>query len=322
MKSSHCFRHLKFVRYCVTLVGLYLLVGAAPTIETFAQALTDQVETKNLEANNEIQEDVFSGPQPGEKIRSFRVLCVAGDEPRELEIATETDGRTTLICFVHKLSNDDRVLYGLGLVDFYVSRYEELNSHIVLLSDDRYKITEMLRAWEKGSLFTKSQLSLSVDGEEGPGQYGLNRSVAMTVVVAKDDQVVSNLVFNAPNNRDLQAIMAAVAKALGNPEPKLEDVQQELRAERQRLAEATIKASPIFKLAPDEQLGRIMYGMVNARGNQSMNANRRREQLLEWAGDSKERMTLLKEYCKAVLDGDFELNRYSREAIQELAGEY
>ena len=110
-------------------------------------------------------------------------------------------------------------------------------------------------------------------------------------------------------------------KAYGEPEPKLAEVQQELRADRQRRLDMRIKASPVFVLAPDEQLGKIMYGMVNARGNQAMNADRRSEQLIAWAGDSKERMSLLKEYCKAVLEGDFALNQYSREAIQKLARE-
>ena len=41
----------------------------------------------------------------------------------------------------------------------------------------------------------------------------------------------------------------------------------------------------------------------------------------EGAGDSKERKSVLEEYCKAVLAGDFQLNQYSRAAIEKLAGE-
>lgn len=262
---------------------------------------------------------IYSGLQPGEQTQPFTVLRIKDDEAREIEIVKDTDQGVTLICFVHRLSNDDRVLFGLGLVDFYAAQHQDLNSHFVLLSDDRHKIITMLRNWSRRSFFKKSLVSLSIDGEEGPGYYALNRNVAMTVLVAKGNKVVDNLVFNAPNAGDLKSIMQTVAKALGRPKPTLANVQKELRAERQRQQEERIKASPVFKLAPNEQLGRIMFGMVNARGNRSKNAQRRSQQLLDWAGDSKERRLKLQEYCESVLEGDFQLDQYSRAAIKKLA---
>ena len=323
MKRSHRFHHRALIRYWFVLSAAGLVVVAAqkdvPAAKAVAASAVAQAENEKPEATEEVQKRVFSGPQPGEKIKPFKVLHVEADQPKELEIVKETDDRTTLICFVHKLGNDDRVLFGLGLVDFYASRHEDLTSHIVLLSDDREKMIMMLRGWARGPLFTKSLVSVSVDGVEGPGYYGLNRNVAMTVLVAKGNEVGHNLVFQAPNNRDLETIMAAVAKVLDKPEPKLAKIQQELRAERQRRANKRIKASPVYKLAPNEQLGRIMFGMVNARGNRSQNAKRRSQQLLDWAGDNKKRKSALKEYCKVVLSGDFKLDQYSLAAIQKLA---
>lgn len=305
-------------------VGAVLIAAAAANIDPAATALATpfvpQSDDEKSKENDADQERVYSGPQPGEKITPFKVLRVKDDQAKELDIVKETKG-TTLICFVHRLSNDDRILFGLGLVDFYASRHKELTSHIVLLSDDRAKMIEMLKGWTRGKVFTKSLLSVFTDGLEGPGSYGLNRNVAMTVLVAKGNKVVGNMVFQAPNYRDLETIMVAVAKALGKPEPTLSKVQQELRAERQRQADKKIKASPVFKLAPNAQLGRIMFGMVNPRGNRSKNAQRRGQQLLDWAGDSKERKSALKKYCKAVLTGDFNLDRYSRPALKKLAEE-
>ena len=80
-------------------------------------------------------------------------------------------------------------------------------------------MTKMLRGWARGGVFKKSVVSLSADGAEGPRCYGLNRNVAMTVVVAKGDTVVCNLVFKAVNAKDLEKIMAAVAKASGKSIP-------------------------------------------------------------------------------------------------------
>ncbi|MDA7980521.1 MAG: hypothetical protein MPJ50_17325 [Pirellulales bacterium] len=99
------------------------------------------------------------------------------------------------------------------------------------------------------------------------------------------------------------------------------EVQQELRAERRRQNDERIKASPIFQLVPNAQLGRIMYGMIHARGNRSQIAARRSQQLIDWAGDGEERQSALKDYCKAVLAGDFGLDRYAQEAVKKLAGD-
>lgn len=322
MKRSHRFHQRAIIRCSLALITGGLLVEPtlplSPAAETLVAATLSQ---SNSEAADAAQQQTFSGPQPGEKIAPFKVVHVKAAGQQELEIVKDTEDRVTLICFIHRLSNDDRVLFGLGLVDFYAARHRDLTSHFVLLSDDRPKITEMLRRWQQGALFTKSLVSVSVDGAEGPGYYGLNRHVAMTVLVAKGNKVVDNFVFNAPNRNDLHTIMKSVAKALDQPEPELAKVQQELRAERQRQADKRMKASPVFKLAPHAELGRIMFGMVNARGNRSQNAKRRSQQLLDWAGDSEERKAALQKYCKAVLSGDFKLNRYSLAALKKLAEE-
>ena len=325
MKRSQCFRRRALIRYWLLVAATGLIVSTAPMSVPAAKAqatspVAQAADEKPKEATDKVQKRVFSGPLPGEKIKPFTVLRVKDDEAKELEIVKKTPGeRTTLICFVHRLSNDDRILFGLGLVDFWAARHKDLTSHFVLLTDDRAKMMTMLKRWSRGSIFTNSLVSVSVDGAAGPGAYGLNRKVAMTVVVAKGDKVVSNLVFNAPNGGDLQKIMAAVAKASGKPEPTLAKVQQELRAERQKQQDKRIKSSPVFKLAPNEQLGRIMFGMVNARGNRSKNAMRRSKQLLDWTGDSEERKSTLKKYCKAVLAGDFNPDQYSLAVIQKLA---
>ena len=323
MKRSYRFHPRRLIRYLLV-SGVLVGAGAfndpaATALATPVVAQADDDKPKENDSGQKEQERVYSGPQPGEQITPFQVLRIINDETNELEIAKETEG-TTVICFVHRLSNDDKILFGLPLFDFYASQHKELTSHIVLLTDDRVKIIKMLRGWARGSLFTKSLVSVSVDGAEGPGAFGLNRNVAMTVVVAKGNKVVDNLVFQAPNLRDLETIMAAVAKALGEPEPTLAKVQQELRAQRQRQADKRIKESPVFKLAPNEQLGRIMFGMVNSRGNRSQNAKRRSQQLLDWAGDSEERMSVLEKFCKAVLAGDFQLDQYARPAVEKLAG--
>jgi hypothetical protein len=313
-------KHAPCSSRCGLFGGWFLLTTtAAVSVVTQMDQLSFGAESPRTA--DETQKQVYSGLQPGETTNPFTVLRVTDDKLKELEIVKNADEGITLICFVHRLSNDDRILFGLGLVDFYAARYQNLRSHFVLLSDERDKIEKMLLNWNRSSLFKKSLVSLSVDGAEGPGYYGLNRNVAMTVLVVKGNRVLDNLVLNAPNYRDLESIMVLVANALEKPKPKLAKVQQELREERQRQLDRRIKASPVFKLSPNEELGQIMYGLVNGRGNRSKNAQRRSQQLMDWAGDSEARKNQLQEYCKSVLDGDFKLDQYSRVAIQKLAQE-
>ncbi|MEM7558238.1 MAG: hypothetical protein AAF394_03880, partial [Planctomycetota bacterium] len=314
MNHSQGFRRSRYMRFPSARSLAVFALSLSLSASTIAQE-TDEAKKSKVDATSE---PLYSGLQPGEKVRAFEVLGFIDGSSKELEIVNKKN-KTTVLCFIHRLSTDDRILYGLGLVDFYAKRHKDLTSHIVLLSDERAKIEKMLTNWSKTPLFSNSLLSLSADGSEGPGYYGLNRSVAMTVMVINGDKVVKNLVFNAPNNRDLESIMKAIATAVDAPEPALATIQQELLAERKREMEKRIKASPVFKLAPNEELGRIMFGIVNARGNRMMNAKRRGQQLTDWAGGSEERLTTLKKYCKAVLTGDFSLNQYSRDALKKLA---
>ncbi len=321
-----CYRPI--IRFWFRTATATLIAAAPPMVAVAAHApsVTPMTQDDKPKKTAEPQERIFSGPQVGEKIKPFKALHVQAEKTKELEVAkgrkaegNTTIEQTTLICFVHKLSTDDRILYGLPLVDFYLAKHKDVSSHFVLLSNEREKMTKMLRGWARGSLFKKAIVSLSADGAEGPGYYGLNRNVAMTVVVARGNTVVSNLVFKAVNAKDLEKIMVAVAKAAGKPVPKLAKVQQEVRAERQKEMTKRINASPVFKLAPNEQLGRTMFFMVNGRGNLSRAASFRAKQFNDWVGDNQARKAELKKYCKAVLDGEFKLNRYAREVLQKLA---
>ena len=254
MKRFYRFQRQMPMRY-------WLVPAAASLVVLTGAALMVQQSTATA-----AEERTFSGPQPGEKITPFKVLQIKSEKLQELEILKETDKGPTLLCFVHKLSGDDRFLFSLRNVDFYASRQKELTSHFVLLSDDRARTLLMLRSWARGPLFSKSSVSMSVDGSEGPGDYGLNRNVTMTVLVTKGNKVVNNFVFEDPNSRDIQTILTAVAKTLGKPEPSFAKIQQELRAEGQRRRERRIRDNPVVKLAPNQELGRIMHGMLYSAG--------------------------------------------------------
>ena len=142
MKHSHSFDREVLNRFRSVLV----LVGLVCALTQFAPAGFADDPPREDEAT---QERIYSGLQRGETTQPFTVLHVKNDSLQEQELLGKVDEDTTLLCFVHRLGNDDRVLFGLGLVDFYVAKNQNLASHFVLLSDERAKIETMLRAWGK-----------------------------------------------------------------------------------------------------------------------------------------------------------------------------
>ena len=82
-----------------------------------------------------------------------------------------------------------------------------------------------------------SQVSLSIsqDGREGPGSYGLNRNVAQTVIIAKDGKVLYNFAFTQPMLRPDPHVLGAVGEAIGIKPATLEKWLNEKPAEGERM---------------------------------------------------------------------------------------
>jgi hypothetical protein len=195
---------------------------------------------------------VFSGPQPGEAIVPLKVLQVTRPgKVEELEIVSAQDDFTMLI-FLHEITEP-----GVDLMmhlEWYAHRQEELASHYVLLTDDRSKTEQIVKRWASVPLFAKSPMCISLDGPEGPGRYGLNRSVAMTILIAKDNKVVNNFVLTQPNLTDAPKILGSLAAALDKPKPSSDKIRSERRSARQKRRKANRRDHPVFKLAPNAEL--------------------------------------------------------------------
>jgi hypothetical protein len=75
------------------------------------------------------------------------------------------------------------------------------------------------------SLKMATPLALSVDGPEGPGNYGLNRHVQMTVLVARKNAATASFALVQPNETDAPKVWAEVVKLIGGPVPTLDEVR-------------------------------------------------------------------------------------------------
>jgi len=158
---------------------------------------------------------VFSGPQKGEKTTTFKVVELTGaNVGKERDPVTENAGQPTALLFVHGIERSLVPL--LRVVDEYgAGRKDGLKTEIVFLSADRLAGERRVKA-AAGSLKLQARVGLSVDGIEGPGNYGLNKECLMTLVVAKDNTVTANFAFVQPGIADAPKVLEALAKVCGD----------------------------------------------------------------------------------------------------------
>ncbi len=171
-------------------------------------------------------EEVFSGPQVGEPITPFVARQVLGAKAnQEFDLVRQADGKPLVMIFVHKVT---RPSLGLtrGIMSYAATRAKDgLTAGIVFLSGD---VTET-ENWMKRAAHAipgKVPVGIYDAGREGPGAYGLNRNVTLTVLVAKENEVTANFALVQPSAQaDGPKIARAVVDVLGGgPVPTLEQL--------------------------------------------------------------------------------------------------
>lgn len=171
-------------------------------------------------------EQVFSGPQAGEKLTPFSVRGVFDEVAgKDIDFVTQADGKPILLVFVHDMNRQSLGLTRV-LSQYTVTRAKDgLATGIVWLSDDPTEAENTLKRVRHG-LAAKAPIGISLDGLEGPGTYGLNRKVMLTILVGKDNKVTANFALVQPSlQADLPKILESVTAVVGGPVPKLEDLE-------------------------------------------------------------------------------------------------
>jgi len=199
------------------------------------------------------QEAKFSGPQKGEKAPGFKVFDVGTRQ--EMDYLSDGKGAPTLLVFIHELTRPGAAL--MRPLDEYgqIKAARGLRTHFVSLSEDRDGAERHLPNVVK-SLNLKSPLGISLDGKEGPGAYGLNREVMLTILVVRDQKVAANFAIVSPNETDAPKIKAAVDEILKVPGPAPTGSPEELRDQVMKLQEevATLREElAALRLKLDQQ---------------------------------------------------------------------
>ena len=157
------------------------------------------------------EEKVYSGPQPGEKTTPFKSVELRGEDAgKERDIIAEHQGARTTLIFVHGVERSMAPL--LTVLDEYgQERKDVLKTEFVFLSGDRLSSQQRLPLVGQ-SLRLQSPMSLSADGAEGPGNYGLNKECLLTVIVARENRVAANFALVQPGLADAPKIISAIAR--------------------------------------------------------------------------------------------------------------
>ena len=164
---------------------------------------------------------VFSGPQPGEPLVAFEVQYAFGEKAGKTMDPLKAAGeKPILLIFVHQLT---RPSIGLtrALTQFSEQHQDVLYTNMIFLTDD-VTATRQRLARARQALPTKTPVTIAPQGIEGPGAYGLNRNVTLTIVFGKSQSVVSNTALIEPSvQADAVKILTPIAKTLNLKVPKL-----------------------------------------------------------------------------------------------------
>lgn len=227
-------------------------------------------------SSNGVSEDpqVFSGPQEGEQLPPFAVqVWGAGNNwttETWLDSSETTQGRFPLTIFVHQVTRPS-VAYVRALCSYSTTREADgLHTSIVFLAEDVAERTEWVQR-ARNALPKDVRLGVSPDGVEGPGAYGLNRNVTLTVVLGSGDKVVFNQTLIDPNiPAELPKVFKAITSVIGGEAPDVNSLfpqptpaaRMANARENQSLPAGFEKVEPLLrklirKETPDEMVDRI-----------------------------------------------------------------
>ncbi|MBM3735487.1 MAG: DUF1289 domain-containing protein [Acidobacteria bacterium] len=203
------------------------------------------------------QEQIFSGPQPGEPLPPFKALAASGpDSGQEVDFIARYGDAPVLLVFLRDI--DRNVYRTLWPCDRYAAGRPDLRVLYVYLAPDRVDGERSMRAVAK-SLSLTVPVAVSLDGVEGPGAYGLNKQVAVTAIVAKGGKVLYNRTIVQPGASEAQKIIAECVKLVGGRVPSdlwlargpsrtlwltQEKLEETLQPDPPQLAEAFARMTP------------------------------------------------------------------------------
>lgn len=205
-----------------------------------------QIEVKDPKGFYEGTERVFSGPQPGEELPTFDVTGLAGDhKDKTVDPVSKAGKQRHLLIFQDDTGVAVRGLYGmvrmLGSMRKKTDRPFQIS--VVFLSDDVEQIKRFSNVFPRLLESGVDVVAVSKDGRAGPGVLGLDRNIAQTIVLAKDNKVIHNFVFKQGMLLPDPHVLGGIAELIGVERGTFADWAKEHQAEQQKMRRGRMNRS-------------------------------------------------------------------------------
>lgn len=245
---------------------------------------------------------IFSGPQVGEKLPPLKVKGVFGEQSgKEFDFVKLAAGKPTVLIFLHKR---ERPAVGVirAVMRFCGKKTPgDVFAGVVMLTDD----ATTTETWLKISSVKKAlaadeknvHVGISPDGQEGPGAYGLNRNVTLTILVANKGKVTANFPLVQPSVQvDVPKVLKKLIALTGGklPEPELgirallgpvinKRAKPDAVDKAAKRVEAYVKTRPAVR----QRIGAIARRIIDAGKLKNYGTTRAQEYLTKWAKEFK-----------------------------------
>jgi hypothetical protein len=224
---------------------------------------------------------IFSGPQPGEKLPPLKVRIVIGDKAgEEVDIVSTAEGKPTFLIFMNEWNEEVAEL--MRVITLYAEqrRKPPLVTAVVWLTPDPSDLEARLER-SRPHMPRNTPVGISLDGREGPGAYGLNRHVQMTILVAARNVVTSNFALVQPSvNGDAVNVLGALVKVIGGKPPTLAEI---LAPREQQIVTTRIELM-VDKSASDDrvqQLASALESFVRSRPDAKRTLGRQASEIVK-----------------------------------------
>ena len=162
-------------------------------------------------------QDEFSGPQKGEPLPDCELKVIFGPQKgKTIKLLEQVKDKPNTILFVHEVT---RPAVGLirKVADYAKKREKDgLVTNVVFLTSDPTDTTNWMNRASR-ALPQGINVSISMDGIEGPGAFGLNRKMQVTGIIANKKKVTANFALIQPSMQvDGPKIAGGLAKVLGD----------------------------------------------------------------------------------------------------------
>jgi hypothetical protein len=171
------------------------------------------------------QEPVFSGPQIKEPLVPFQVRSLTEpDVGKQVDYVTNAKGKPLLLVFVHDVNRQSISMVRI-LTAYSAKRLADgLHTGVIMLHEDANEAEKNFQRM-KHALNAETPTGVSLEGREGPGSYGLNRLVTLTILIARDDKVTANYALVQPSLQvDLPKIVKSITEVVGGTVPTMEEL--------------------------------------------------------------------------------------------------